>query len=53
MAGDDVNALGARERMCLKLHSNNVTCVAFWCEEVDMFSFCMPCAEIMLPPIVH
>ncbi len=34
MAGEDADALGARERMCLKLHSNNVTCVAFWSEQV-------------------
>ena len=31
MAGEEEpETLGARERMCLKLHSNNVLCVAMW-----------------------
>jgi WD40 repeat protein len=33
MANEEVEALGARERMALKLHSNNITCCAFWSEE--------------------
>jgi hypothetical protein len=48
MAGDEVDALGARERMSLKLHSNNVTCVAFWCEEVDCFRFGMRMRDSMM-----
>jgi WD40 repeat protein len=33
MANEEVEALGAREAMALKLHSNNITCAAFWSEE--------------------